>query len=146
MDVELVLDGDNRSGNAGMFQNPDNILVTENYVYVQEDPNGYGDETHDAYVYQYNIATEELNVVFELNHFRDDPTFGPKFMSAATKGSWEYGAMIDVSDIIDVENAFLLCIQPHSWRLESFRNPDGGAVRPNENQGSQIVILRGLAR
>lgn len=144
--LELILDGDNRSGNAGTFQNPDNIMVTENYVYVQEDPNGYGDETHDAYVYQYNIATEELKIAFELNHYRDHATYGPKFMSSPSKGSWEYGAMLDISDIIDTEDAFLLCIQPHSWRLENFKNPDGGAVRPNENQGSQIVVLRGLAR
>jgi hypothetical protein len=27
------------------IQNPDNICVTKNYVYVQEDANGYGDET-----------------------------------------------------------------------------------------------------
>jgi hypothetical protein len=42
------------------IQNPDNICVTKNYVYVQEDANGYGDETHDAYIYQYNMATKQL--------------------------------------------------------------------------------------
>ena len=71
--LEVVLDGDVRPGIADQFQNPDNICVTENYVYVQEDPNSYGDETHDAYVYQYNIATKELKKVFELDHRRDAP-------------------------------------------------------------------------
>jgi hypothetical protein len=46
--------------NCRKFQNPDNICVTKNYVYVQEDANGYGDETHDAYIYQYNMATKQL--------------------------------------------------------------------------------------
>ncbi|MEZ0131175.1 hypothetical protein AB9T88_15955, partial [Flavobacterium sp. LBUM151] len=68
--LEVILNGDNRSGIAGKFQNPDNICVTTNYVYVEEDSNGYGDETHDAYIYQYNIATKELKVVLELDHRR----------------------------------------------------------------------------
>jgi hypothetical protein len=144
--LELILDGDDRAGKAGAFQNPDNIMVTENYVYVQEDPNGYADETHDAYVYQYNIATKEFKTVFELNHYRGDATYGSKFMSSAAKGSWEYGAFMDISETIGIENTFLLCIQAHSWRLESFRNPDGGSIRTNENQGSQIVVIKGLPR
>jgi hypothetical protein len=144
--LELILNGDDRTGKAGAFQNPDNILATENYVYVQEDPNGYGDETHDSYVYQYNIATKELKVVFELNHYRGDATYGAKFNSEEKKGSWEYGAFIDISDIIGIDDTFILNIQPHSWRTETFRNPDGGSVRPNENQGSQVVVVKGLSR
>ena len=68
--LQVVLDGDDRNGIASKFQNPDNICVTKNYVYVQEDANGYGDETHDGYIYQYNIATKQLKVVFELDHRR----------------------------------------------------------------------------
>ena len=56
--LEVLLDGDDRTGPAREFQNPDNITVTTNYVYTAEDPNGYGDETHDARIYQYNIATK----------------------------------------------------------------------------------------
>lgn len=144
--LELILDGDKADGKAAAFQNPDNILVTENYVYIQEDPNGYKDETHDSYVYQYNIATKELKNVFELNHYRNDPTYGSKFQSLEEKGTWEYGSFIDISDIVGIENTFLLCIQAHSWKSEAFRSPDGGTVRPNENQGSQIVVVKGLPR
>jgi hypothetical protein len=53
--LKVVLDGDDRNGIAKIPES-DNIYVTKNYVYVQEDANGYGDETHDAYIYQYDIA------------------------------------------------------------------------------------------
>nr|WP_294938778.1 hypothetical protein [uncultured Flavobacterium sp.] len=143
--LTLILDGDNRTGKAKLFQNPDNICVTKNYVYIQEDSNGYGDETHDAYIYQYDIATKALKVVFELDHKRTDPT--NKFLSATSAfGSWEYGALIDVSETIGVPDTFMLSIQPHSWRTDLFKGVDGGSVRPNENQGSQVVIIKGLPR
>ena len=144
--LTLVLDGDNRNGKAGEFQNPDNILVTENYAYIQEDPNTYGDEQHDAYVYQYNLETREVRTVFELDHKRDNPELRAKFFSTDTRGNWEYGALIDISDVINVDNTFLMNIQPHTWRTEAFRNPDGGSIRINENQGSQTVIIKGLPR
>lgn len=141
-----ILDGDKRvDGKAKLFQNPDNILVTKNYIYIQEDPNGYGDEAHDAYIYQYNIITKELKVVFELDHKRDDAT--NKYMGAGSaKGSWEYGGMIDISNETGIDGLFMLCIQPHTWKKDAFLNPDGGLIRPGEKQGSQIVLLRGLAR
>lgn len=143
--LTLVLDGDDRVGKAKLFQNPDNICVTKNYVYIQEDSNGYGDETHDAYIYQYDIATKALKVVFELNHMRTDPT--NKFLSATSPfGSWEYGALIDVSETIGVPDTFMLSIQPHTWRTDLFKGVDGGSVRPNENQGSQVVLIKGLPR
>ena len=143
--LTLVLDGDDRSGKAKQFQNVDNICVTKNYVYVQEDANGYGDETHDAYIYQYNIATKELKVIFELDHKRNEA--GDKFAGASSaKGSWEYGALIDVSETVGIPNTFMLSVQPHSWKKDAFKGVDGGSLRPNENQGSQIVIIKGLPR
>lgn len=143
--LEVILDGDDRSGPAGMFQNPDNILVTRNYVYIQEDPNGYGDETHDSYVYQYDIQKQTLRVVMELDHRRDDPYYG----GGGNFGAWEYGAMLDVSDMLGGngdEGTFLIAIQPHTWRGEKYVNPDGGTVRPNENQASQMIVVTGLRR
>ena len=143
--LTVELDGDNRSGKAKSFQNIDNICVTKNYVYLQEDPNGYGDETHDAYIYQYNIATKELKVVFELDHRRSEA--GDKYLSASsTKGSWEYGGLIDVSETIGIENTFMLCIQAHSWEKDAFKGVDGGSLRPNEKQGSQVILIKGLPR
>lgn len=147
-ELEVILDGDDRNGNAKLFQNPDNICVTENYVYIQEDPNGYGDETHDAHIYQYNIATKAVQVVMELDHHRADPAFAKYNVgaNAAKFGAWEYGALIDVSDKIGRENVFMLAIQPHTWRDAKYKSVDGGTARPNEDQASQVLIIDGLPR
>jgi hypothetical protein len=145
--LEVILDGDDKSGVAKEFQNPDNIMVTQNFAYVQEDANSYGDETHDAYIYQYDLATKAVKKVFELNHYRTDANLSGQLSSAtSTKGSWEYGAMIDVSNTIGIANTFLLSIQPHTWRKDEFKGVDGGSGRPDENQGSQIVLIKGLAK
>lgn len=144
--LEVVLDGDVRPGVADVFQDPDNICVTENYVYVQEDPNSYGDETHDAYLYQYNIATKELKKVFELDHRRDAPDalkYNPT--GPSSKGSWEYGALIDVQPIVG-RDIFFLCIQPHTWRDAKYAGVDGGSIRTSENQASQVIAIQGLPR
>lgn len=145
--LQVVLDGDDRTGIAGKFQNPDNICVTKSYVYVEEDANGYGDETHDAYIYQYSIATKELKVVVELDHRRTE-TDAAKYNVGGTSefGDWEYGSLIDVSDQLGIEDTFLLSVQPHSWRGDKYKNIDGGNGRPDENQASQIVLIKGLAR
>jgi len=145
--LEVILDGDDRTGIAGKFQNPDNICVTKNYVYVQEDANGYGDETHDAYIYQYNMATKQLKVVVELDH-RRTATDAVKYNAGGTSklGDWEYGAMIDVSEQLGIEDTFLLSVQPHTWRGTKYKGVDGGTNRPNEDQASQIVLIKGLAR
>jgi hypothetical protein len=145
--LEVALDGDNDAGPANEFQNPDNIMVTQNFAYIQEDANSYGDETHDAYIYQYDLATKGLKKAFELNHYRADATLSAQLLSAnSAKGSWEYGAMIDVSSTIGIANTFLLSIQPHTWRSDVFKGVDGGALRPDENQGSQMVLIKGLAK
>lgn len=145
--LEVVLDGDDRTGIAAKFQNPDNICVTKNYVYVQEDANGYGDESHDGYIYQYNIATKQLKVVFELDH-RRTAADAAKYNVGGTSnfGDWEYGALIDVSEQLGIDDTFLLSVQPHTWTGDKYKGVDGGTGRPNENQASQIVLIKGLAR
>jgi len=142
-----VLDGDNDNGPAKQFQNPDNICVTTNYAYIQEDSNTYGAEDHDGYVYQYNLATGELKVVFELDH-RRTAADAAKYNVGGTsvKGSWEYGALLDISDLVGIPNTFSLCVQPHSWTDAKFAGIDGGSKRLTEKQGSQILILKGLPR
>lgn len=154
--LEVLLDGDDPDSDAyGLYMNPDNIMVTENYIYIQEDPNGYtgdgadeGRETHDAYLYQYNLKNKKLKTVFETNLFRNHAELSDYFgTEGAPYGAWEYGAMLDVTDELgESESTFILCIQPHTWRREEFAGVDGGSIRPNENQGSQIVIVRGLER
>lgn len=160
--LQVILDGDDANGKASMFQNPDNIVVTNNFAYIQEDPNKYGTETHDAYIYQYNLTTGALKVAFELDHRRNEedaakynndvpggagdpePTT-PVELSAL--GSWEYGAMLDISDLVGIPGTFSINIQPHTWRAEKFRNPDGGGEPSiEENQASQMIIVKGLQR
>jgi hypothetical protein len=147
--LEVVVDGDDRTQNnpAAQLQNPDNITVASNYVYFKEDPNGYGDETHDARIYQYNIATKAITVVGELDH-RRTTSDAAKYNASGTSdfGDWEFGAMIDISDLVGVADTWMLNIQPHTWRGTQYRNPDGGTIRPNENQASQVIILKGLPR
>ncbi len=143
--LEVILDGDDDNGPANKFQNPDNICVTENYVYIQEDSNQYGTEDHDAYVYQYTIGNQQLKPVFELDHHRTDAD--NKYGGNGSKfGSWEYGSLVDISDIIGIPNTFTLCIQPHTWLSDNFKGVDGGTKRPDEKQGSEVVVIKGLPR
>ena len=146
--LQVILDGDDRSGPARQFQNPDNIYVGQNYVYVQEDPNGYGDETHDSYIYQYDMRTGPMRVVMELDHRRDAADAAPFNVGARSRfGSWEYGAMIDVSKETGIADAFVIQLQPHTWLEERFRNVAGPhTVLPNERQGSQAILVTGLPR
>lgn len=146
--LEVILDGDDRSGPAREFQNPDNIYVGTNFLYTQEDPNGYGDETHDARIYQYDLRTKAFRTVMELDHRRtaaDAARFNTG-SSLSTFGSWEFGAMEDISDLVGQPDTFLIAIQPHTWRGTRYVNPDGGTLRPTENQASQLIIVRGLPR
>ena len=88
-----------------------------------------------------------MKKVFELDHRRtasDATKYNPT--GASRLGSWEYGALIDVSDIIGVENTFMLAIQPHTWRGTKYVNPDKGTLRPSEDQTSQIVLIKGLPK
>ena len=151
--LELLLDGDDRSGIAKTFQNVDNIMVGENYLYVQEDPNSYGDETHDSYIYQLNLKTNELKPVLELDHRRTaadkekyNQNTAATSYSESTKGSWEYGALIDVSDMVGYADTFVLSVQPHTWRGVKYKGSDGGTKRLDENQASQLVVIKGLPR
>lgn len=148
--LEVILDGDDRNGPAKLFQNPDNVYAGTNYLYIQEDDNGYGDETHDAYIYQYNLTTKALVPVLQLDH-RRTATDAAKYNVAPIarpegKAGWEYGAMIDISEQIGSANTFMLSLQPHSWVGTKYVNPDGGALRPTEQQASQLVIVKGLPR
>jgi hypothetical protein len=149
--LSVILDGDDRTGPARQFQNPDNIYVGNNYAYVQEDPNSYGDETHDAYIYQYNLTTKEVKVVMEIDHRRNVPTDAAQFLSAtSTFGSWEYGAMVDVSAQTGIRDAFLIALQPHTWREARLLRIAGThpnlALNTTENQGSQMILVTGLPR
>jgi hypothetical protein len=152
-ELELLLDGDDPRGPAAKFQNVDNILATPNYLYIAEDPNGYGTETHDAYLWQYSLRTRQLRPVLELDHRRDKPDADYYGSRSSAFGSWEYGSMLDATDelsrfgfSLSREGTFVLAVQPHTWRGPKYQGVDGGTVRPNEDQASQIVVVRGLPR
>lgn len=148
--LEVILDGDDRSGPARFFQNVDNIVATENYLYIQEDPNSYGDETHDAYIYQYDLRTQAIKPVVELDHRRTATDAAKYNVGGPSRlGSWEYGAMIDIGSQLRLpssQTAFLVSLQPHTWTGPRYQGVDGGTLRPTENQASQMVIITGLPK
>jgi len=146
-----VIDGD-ADGNGSEFHNPDNIMVTENFVYIQEDPNGYNrtggsvvnGSDHPAQIYAYDIANNTISVVVQT---LEGVAGAPYTEVGDANGSWEDGSMLDITDKIGAtESTFILAVQPHTWREDKFAGADGGAIRPNENQGSQIVMITGLPR
>lgn len=107
--LEVVVDGDTTPG-TGII-NPDNICVTENYVYIQEDGDSYYQAAqHDSYIWQYNIVSKNNRPWLTMNHNRNDPAWNSTYNQTGEMrfGSWEYGAMEDISDIIGVPNTFIV--------------------------------------
>jgi hypothetical protein len=127
-------DTNNADGNNSLLQSPDNICVTENFVYYQEDPNSF-DRDHAAYIYQTNLNGDNSQVVLELLIRQDlDPT-------GSTGYSGEFGSLIDISDKIGEPDTFMLALQPHYWESDDFVI-DGLP----DDQGGQIILLKGLPR
>lgn len=155
--LEIVVDGASNPGNS--IVNPDNICVTKNYVYIQEDGDSfYADNKHDGRVWQYGITTKALKPMIEMNHKRTDATFNAKYntVNSSFLSSWEYGAMYDISDIVGIPDTFILNIHPHTWRDMKYSNADGSAVTIAKSitdastgsfsEGGQVVILSGVPR
>lgn len=141
--ITCVLDGDKLDGKAKMFHSPDNVCVTENYVYIQEDPNGYpdtADKTHNAQLYQYNIQTGTLKVVLEC-----DQTSAQAAGYGSTSNMWEITGMIDISDKIGIDGSFLLITQNHGWDNANFTDVN---ANPNSSssEGSVMYVIKGLER
>ena len=141
--ITCVLDGDKLTGVAKQFHSPDNVCVTENYVYIQEDPNGYpdtADKSHFAQLYQYNIQTGTLKVVLEC-----DQNAAQTAGYGITSNMWEITGMIDISDKIGIEGTFLLITQNHGWTNPNFTDVN---ANPNStsNEGSVMYVIKGLER
>ena len=144
--LEVVVNGDTTPG-TGII-NPDNLCVTENYVYIQEDGDSYyAAAQHDSYIWQYNIATKNNKPWLTMNHKRNDPTWNSTYNQTNEMrfGSWEYGAMEDISDIIGVPNTFTVNIHPHTWQNNAFLNADGSGVNTNR-EGGQTIIIRNVQK
>ena len=145
--ITCVLDGDNVSGEAAEFLSPDNILVTENYAYIQEDPaiTGTGVKDHYARLYQYDLANGTLNVVAECDQVA---------AAAAGYGSesskWEITGMIDVTETVNNgENTFLVITQNHGWEPadgSSFTDPTATFTTGSRAEGSVLHVITGLER
>ncbi|MEP0481089.1 MAG: alkaline phosphatase PhoX, partial [Nonlabens sp.] len=146
--ITCVLDGDKIGGAAWGFHSPDNILVTENYAYIQEDPNGYYDDAvrnHYARLYQYNLNTGELKVVLECDQVS---------ATAAGIGSetsvWEITGMIDVSDQVGIDGTFMVVTQNHGWEPadgSAFSDPNAVTnMASSRKEGSILYVLTGLDR
>ncbi|WNM18705.1 alkaline phosphatase PhoX [Flavobacterium capsici] len=144
--LEVVVEGDSTPG-TGII-NPDNVCVTENYVYIQEDGDSYyAAAQHDSYIWQYNIATRELRPWMTMNHQRTNPSWNAEFntVNEMRYGSWEYGAMEDISNVIGVPGTFILNIHPHTWQKDAFLNADGSGLNTNK-EGGQTLLIRNVQR
>ncbi|MGG8494855.1 phosphatase [Tenacibaculum sp. TC6] len=147
--ITCVLDGDILDGKAKEFHSPDNITVTENYAYIQEDPNGYFDvaeKNHHARLYQYNLKTGELKVVLECNQ---DYAASQGYGSVST--AWEITGMLDITDVVNNgKNTFMVITQNHGWTPADgtvFTDPLANSdVVNSSNEGSVLHIITGLDR
>jgi len=145
--ITCVLDGDIVGGVAEGFHSPDNILVTENYAYIQEDPNGYLDTSVNGYakLYQYNLNTGELKTVLEADQARAE-----SLGYGSTSRTWEITGMIDVTDVVNNgENTFLVMTQNHGWEPAdgtSFTDPLANPNLSNTKEGSILYLIKGLDR
>lgn len=133
-------DTNNADGNVSMLQSPDNLCVTENFVYFQEDPNSFS-RNHAAYIYQSDLNGNNARPVLEMVIRQDLVENGSSGFSG------EFGALIDISDKVGVPGTFILNLQPHYWTNSTFAGRDGHTLAGSEDtQGGQIVILQGLPR
>ena len=143
--ITCILDGDKVGGIAEGFHSPDNILVTENYAYIQEDPNGNTGKTGFAKLYQYNLNTGELKTVLECDQTAAASAgFGPD------NSIWELTGMIDVSDVTGRDNTFILITQNHGWEPadgSAFTDPTAVSdVANSRKEGSMLFLVEGLGR
>jgi hypothetical protein len=144
--LKVLMDGGENPGNS--IVNPDNICVTKNFVYVQEDGDSFYKETkHDGRIWQYSISSKTNTPMLEMNHQRTNTTFNAKYntVNSSLLSSWEYGAMIDISDVIGKPNTFMVNVHPHTWQEDKFRNPDGSGLSTNR-EGGQTLIVRGIVK
>jgi hypothetical protein len=139
-----LMDGVADPGNH--IVNPDNICVTKNFVYIQEDGDSfYANNKHDGRIWQYNIATKVMKPMLEMNHRRSDATFNAKYnpTNSTNLSSWEFGAMYDISELIGKPNTFVVNIHPHTWTDNKFANADGSGLTTNK-EGGQTLIITGI--
>ncbi|WP_405415042.1 alkaline phosphatase PhoX [Maribacter sp. Asnod1-A12] len=156
--LTVVVDGDLEGGKGDGMHSPDNILVTENYAYIQEDPNGYADLNADisgfAKLWQLDLNTGDFVEVMECNQ-----TFASSVGIGNTDSIWEITGLFDVTDIIGAsEPTFIGGAQVHGWnfsttpdtavRADGLKFVDPTAINEGSAalEGSVIFKLTGLPR
>jgi secreted PhoX family phosphatase len=142
--LEVVEDGDLNPGQE--IINPDNLCVTNNYVYIQEDGDSFfPGASHNSLIWQYDIARGTKKRFLDLRNkvasSKYNPTNDQRF------ATWEHGAMIDISETIGEPNTFLINIHAHTWvEGDKFLNPSkANSIQPYKS-GGQTLILRGVPR
>jgi hypothetical protein len=153
--LKVVADGDVSPTGANVkgqdIINPDNVCVTENYVYIQEDGDSFWPEaTHNSLIWQYNIATGTKKIFMDMTH-GDPSMLGSKYNPAGPnqlrKGIWEHGAMVDISDVIGVPGTFTINIHAHTWDEGTrFLNPSRATSIQSYKSGGQTLILKNVPR
>lgn len=146
----------NEDGNMPLLQSPDNICVTENFIYWQEDPNSF-DRMHQAFIWQTNLNGENVTPVLQIDY---DPLLDAIGDNALDSDGFngEFGALFEITDKVSnptSSSIFVLALQPHYWTDPNYAGIDGhdnGLGQPSgfapreDSQGSQIVILEGLPK
>lgn len=143
--LEVVEDGDLEPG-VGVI-NPDNLCVTTNYVYIQEDGDSFfPGATHNSLLWQWNIATGTKKRMVDM---KNKTAGGTKFNPTNDQrfGLWEHGAMIDISETIGEPDVFLINIHAHSWvEGDRYLNPSKATSVQSYKSGGQTLILKGVPR
>jgi hypothetical protein len=143
--LEVVEDGDLNPG-TGII-NPDNLCVTNNYVYIQEDGDSFfPGASHNSLIWQYDIASGTKKVMLDLkNKTLGSSKFNPS--NDQRFATWEHGAMIDISETIGEPNTFLINIHAHTWvEGDKFLNPSKATSVQSYKSGGQTLILKGVPR
>jgi len=153
--LKIVADGDVSPSGANVkgsdIINPDNVCVTENYVYIQEDGDSFFPEaTHNSLIWQYNIATGTKKVFMDMTH-KDASVIGTKYNPTGANqlkhGIWEHGAMVDISDVVGVPGTFTINVHAHTWvEGDKFLNPSKATSVQTYKSGGQTLILKNVPR
>jgi hypothetical protein len=142
--LEVVEDGDLAPGVE--IINPDNLCVTENYVYIQEDGDSFfPGATHNSLIWQYDIASGTKKRMLDLTNKTASTKYNPS--NDQRFATWEHGAMIDISETIGEPNTFLINIHAHTWTEgDRFLNPSRATSVQPYKSGGQTLILKGVPR
>ncbi|MCM5529936.1 alkaline phosphatase PhoX [Parasegetibacter sp. NRK P23] len=143
--LSIIEDGDLNPGKD--IINPDNLCVTENYVYIQEDGDSFfPGASHNSLIWQHTISSGTKKVFLDLkNKTLGNTKYNPN--NDQRYATWEHGAMIDISKNIDVPNTFLINIHAHTWvDGDKFLNPSKATSVQPYKAGGQTLILTGVPR